>query len=156
MLEKEVISTLLMDRAFPLGNSIDKHNRRALHVKIANDDVEPVPVKIDKGTDLFLSGNGNLAPNSEIDVITYVPGMPYEKLIIEEVFASVQLSSIVKIKINGVVKSGFNLTASRLTDRITFRSPIYVLNGETLKVTIEQRPSSVGGNYFVNVFGFLI
>lgn len=42
--ETPVLSTMLMDRAEPLGNSDDIDNRRALHTKIKNTPSEPISV----------------------------------------------------------------------------------------------------------------
>jgi hypothetical protein len=44
MAEDKALSNLLMDRAYPLGNSEDDFLRRALHVKIGNKITEPLPM----------------------------------------------------------------------------------------------------------------
>lgn len=44
MAEDKALSTLLMDRSEPLGNSEDTFARRALHTKVGNKLTEPVPV----------------------------------------------------------------------------------------------------------------
>lgn len=46
MAEDQCLSTLLMDRALPIGNSEDTFSRRALHVKIGNKTTEAIPVTI--------------------------------------------------------------------------------------------------------------
>ena len=42
--ETKVLSTLLMDRGEPLGNSTDSFNRRALHTRLGNTSAEPIPI----------------------------------------------------------------------------------------------------------------
>lgn len=42
--EENVVSTLFMDRSYPVGNSDDVFSRRAAHVKIGNKLSEPIPV----------------------------------------------------------------------------------------------------------------
>jgi hypothetical protein len=46
MAEDYCLSTLLMDRGQPLGNSEDSFTRRALHVKVGNKNTEAIPVTI--------------------------------------------------------------------------------------------------------------
>jgi hypothetical protein len=43
-IENPALSTLLMDRSDPLGNSVDNQNRRALHTKITNLNTEVLPI----------------------------------------------------------------------------------------------------------------
>lgn len=46
MAEERSLSTLLMDRSEPLGNSLDIDARRSLHVKVKNKLTEAIPVTI--------------------------------------------------------------------------------------------------------------
>ena len=49
MAEEKVISSMLMDRGEPLGNSLDVFLRRALHTKVGNSGSEAIPTTTTKG-----------------------------------------------------------------------------------------------------------
>jgi len=66
-------SALLMDEGLPLGNTEDRFTRRALHVKIGNQDAEAVPVYITQGgTPRNIYSEALAVPSgSETAVVTY-------------------------------------------------------------------------------------
>ena len=72
IIEDESNSPLYMDRSLPLGNSVDTFSRRALHVKIGNGLVNPVPVVVVSGggTGYFIDAKTVTTPGTEQTIFT--------------------------------------------------------------------------------------
>lgn len=67
MAEDKSLSSLVMDRSNPLGNSEDIFLRRSLHVKIGNKLNEPIPVESISGLYPII-GNAPIIAETELDV----------------------------------------------------------------------------------------
>ena len=139
-------SSLFMDRGGPLGNSLDRWLRRALHTKIANSESEAVPVYlVEGGTQTLISTFNDIsavAAGVETTVTTYT--VPVGKVFyLQRVEVSGSNIAEYWLKIaNVVVDKRYSWFTKGLSDLFDFSGGLLrglkVNAGVTVKVTVRH------------------
>lgn len=139
-----VLSSLLMDRSSPLGNSEDVFQRRALHVKIGNSLSEPIPVSITDATpgqDFFASIETATTPGVQQTLITDINPGPVKRNIMQ-VSVSCRFEGKAEIRINGTIIGSMRTGGSTPNPSFKWSVPKPYATGETLTVTFKSRTGS--------------
>jgi len=133
MSETPVRSALFMDRDESLGNSLDRWVRRALHVKVGNDNSEAIPVNIinGAGTDYFIDVDDLTTPNFEQTLMSFVVPVGVT-LSLYQLKLSCKATSEYGLFVNSIlVASGF-LGAAHPTDDFKWDRSRECASGQTV------------------------
>lgn len=143
--EIQANAALLVDRALPLGNSLDTFARRALHVKIGNKETEAIPVFVTDsagGTEVFLDAfDEATTPGAEQTLLSsVVPALTARKL--HSVDVSCRAEGQWRLEADGEVVASGRTCAAAPNDRFIFQVPRAIAPGVALELIFKARAGS--------------
>jgi hypothetical protein len=140
-----VVSSLLMDRSSPLGNSDDVFGRQALHVKIGNKSNEPVPVYISdggtSGSPFYLSTQGSTTPGVSQTILSDTNSGTVPRHI-SAIYVICRIEGQALIKIDGTLIGSVRTGAAVPNARFSYDVPRAYSPGSILTVEFKSRAGS--------------
>jgi len=141
---QEVLSSLLMDRGSPLGNSEDIFNRHALHVKIGNNPGEPVPVYLTDATagQNFFASVETITTPGAIQTLISDTNLSSVGRHVHTVYVICRIEGTAHFRINGSIVGSLRTGAAIPNARFSFDVPRSYLPTEIFTVDFTSRSGS--------------
>lgn len=160
MAETPVVSTLLMDRSEPIGNSPGNDSRRALHALVKNSTNDPIPVNSTPADGVSVYGEAAAVVNGiETNVVTYtVPAG--KKLFLSAAEMEGDNVAAFRVKQDGTTIARARFSYTQFTGRVSFEAlpsaALLIPAGVVLTVAVYQEARESSGNYSARILGVLL
>lgn len=142
MAEQEVLSSLLMDRDGPLGNSVDRFLRRSLHVKVGNSSADAIPVYVvdgEPGDPIFWDTEDTTDPGVDKEILS---GTFSTSTSLSTLSVSCRVESKISLLVDNVLVASLRSGASQPNPMFTWNPRRVFPAGSVFKVIIKSRQGS--------------